>query len=189
MFAPAGRRAARQEVGTMDVSKFKPSDWMKVGGGVGILIFGFLDWVKVDADGFGGGSGGNVFDFFWTGVIPWILVIATAVITVLLVNGTLKAGGPPWPLIMLVATAVAAVLLVLRFVFNPIEGKSELEDLGIDVSRGLGLILSVVSGLVAFAGSIMGFKEAGGDLKDLTDVNKLKSAFDKGETPPPPPPA
>ena len=32
----------------MDFSKFKTSDWLKIGGGIGFLIFGtFLDWAKV----------------------------------------------------------------------------------------------------------------------------------------------
>ncbi|HEY3486239.1 MAG TPA: hypothetical protein VGK49_12695 [Ilumatobacteraceae bacterium] len=175
----------------MDLKKFTTSDWLKIGGGIGIFIFGFLDWITVS--GFGiSDSGGNVFDFFWTGTIPWILVIATAVITILLRTGNLKAGTAPWPLILLVATAVAAVLLVIRLLFNPIDGKDLIEDAGGDVGRGIGMWLSVASGIVAFAGAIMGFTEAGGDLKDLTNVDKLKGAFAKGDAtdpPPPPPPA
>lgn len=57
----------------MDFSKFKTSDWLKVGGAAGFLIFGFFDWVTVDGPaGFGslGSAGGNVFDFFWTGTLP-----------------------------------------------------------------------------------------------------------------------
>ena len=50
-------------------------------------------------------SGGNVFDFFFTGTIPWFLVIGAAVITVLLVLDVLKEGQAPWPLILLAMTA------------------------------------------------------------------------------------
>ncbi len=61
----------------MDFSKFKTSDWLKAGGALGFLIFGFFSWVKIDfgADlGFAvDDSGGNVFDFFFTGIVPWIL--------------------------------------------------------------------------------------------------------------------
>ena len=44
-----------------------------------------------------------------------------------------------------------------------------------------------------FAGAFMGFKESGGELGDLTDMNKLKASFagssnDGGESSPPPPP-
>ena len=54
------------------------------------------------------------------------------------------------------------------------------------------MILSVISGLVAFAGAFMGFKESGGDFNDLKDMNKLKASFGGGgggeSAPPPPPP-
>ena len=50
-------------------------------------------------------------------------------------------------------------------------------------------------GIVAAVGGVLGFQASGGDLKDLTDMNKLKGAFDGGSNasddmpPPPPPPA
>ena len=174
----------------MDLSKFKTSDWLKVGGGAGILIFGFVSWVKVE----GGGvsySAGNVFDFFFTGTVPWILLIGTAVITLLLITGTLKADRLPWTLIMLAATALAALLLLLRLLINPIEGKDIIEAGGGSVGRGIGMILSTVAGLVSLAGAFLGFKESGGDINDLKDMNKLKGQFSGatgGSTPPPPPP-
>ena len=177
----------------MDFSKFKTSDWLMIGGGIGIFIFGFFNWVTVSGFGFSS-SGGNVFDFFFTGTIPWLLVIASAVITVLLVQGILKADQAPWPLILLVATGLAALLLLLRLIFNPIDGKDQIEAAGGDVGRGIGMILSVLAGLVAAAGGYLNFQASGGTLKDLTDVDKLKSSFAKGDgakgddAPPPPPP-
>jgi hypothetical protein len=174
----------------MDFSKFKTSDWLKVGGAVGFFIFGFFHWVTIDLSlgGFGiSSSGGNVFDFFWTGTLPWILVLATGVLTVLLVQGIIKDSKLPWPLIMLAATGLAALLLLLRLIFNPLSGIPSSY-----VGRGIGMFLSVISGLVAFAGAFLGFKESGGDLSDLKDMNKLKSQFnvggDSAGTPPPPPP-
>jgi amino acid transporter len=178
----------------VDFSKFKTSDWLKVGGGLGFLIFGFFNWISysVSDDTFGSsGSSGNVFDFFFTGTIPWILVIGTAIITVLLVLGTLKSGGLPWPLIMLAATALAVLLLILRVVFNPLEGKDAAEELGVDVGRGIGMWLSTLSAIAALVGAFLGFKESGGDLNDLKDMNKIKGQFSGaggGSTPPPPPP-
>ncbi len=177
----------------MDFSKFKTSDWLIIGGGVGIFIFGFLEWVTVSGFGFSS-SGGNVFDFFWTGTIPWILVIASAVVTFLLVQGTLKEDQLPWPLVLLAATGLAALLLLIRIIFNPLEGKDLIESAGGDVGRGVGMILSVIAGLAAAAGAFMNFQASGGNLKDLTDVDKLKASFSKSggddeEMPPPPPPA
>jgi hypothetical protein len=177
----------------VDLSKFKTSDWLKVGGAIGFLIFGFFHWTTVEGPGgISLGSGFNVFHFFFTGTIPWILIIGTGVITFLLLNGTMKAGKLPWPLIMLLATGLAALLLLIRLVFNPLDGKDFIESNGGSVGRGIGLILSVIAGLVVFAGAFMGFKESGGDFNDLKDMNKLKGAFQGGSggdsAPPPPPP-
>ena len=174
----------------MDISKFKTSDWLMIGGGVGIFIFGFFKWVTVSGFGFSA-SGGNVFDFFWTGTIPWLLVIASAVVTLLLAQGILKQEQAPWPLILLVATGLASLLLLIRIIFNPIDGKDLIEEAGGDVGRGIGMILSVIAGLVATAGAYLNFQAAGGTLKDLTDVDKLKASFSKDagtDAPPPPPP-
>jgi hypothetical protein len=174
----------------VDFSKFKTSDWLKVGGGLGFLIFGFFDWTKVSGGGFSE-SGNNVFDFFFTGIVPWILIIGTAVVTVLLVMGSMKAGSVPWPLITFAATALAALLLLLRLIFNPIEGKDAIEAFGGEVGRGIGLWLSFIAGIVAAVGGFLGFQESGGDLSDLKDMNKLKAQFggaDGGSAPPPPPP-
>ena len=175
----------------MDFSKFKTSDWLKIGGGVAFLIFGFLNWVTASIGGVDvpGADTPNVFDFFWTGTLPWILVLGTAVVTFLMINGTMKAGGLPWPLIMLAATGLAALLLLIRVLFNPIEGADAAEKIyGIEFSRGIGMIGSVIGGCVAFAGALMGFTESGGNLSDLKDMNKMKSQFGGGNSAPPPPP-
>jgi hypothetical protein len=179
----------------MDLSAFTKSDWMKVGGAIGIFIFGFFDWVSFEAFGIST-SAGNVFDFFWTGTLPWFLILAVAAITVLLALKVLSPTQAPWPLIMLAAAGLAALLLLIRIVFNPIEGSDVIEATGGSVGRAFGMYLSVISGLVAFAGAFLGFKESGGDLNDLKDVNKLKSQFgvagagsgDSAPPQPPPPP-
>jgi hypothetical protein len=98
----------------------------------------------------------------------------------------MKPGSLPWPLIMLLATGLAALLLLIRLIFNPISGSNAIEAFGGSVGRGIGMILSAISGFVAFAGAFMGFKESGGDFNDLKDMNKLKGAFQgSGESPPP----
>jgi hypothetical protein len=165
----------------MDFSKFKTPDWLIIGGGIGILVFGFMNWVTVEFEGLDLGAGGNVFDFFWTGTIPWILLIGSAVVTFLLIQGTLKADQLPWPLILLAATGLAALLLLIRFIFNPIDGTGG----GIEVGRGIGLILSTIAGIVAAVGAFLNFQASGGNVKDLTDVNKIKSSFNKSESAPP----
>ena len=158
----------------MDVSKFKTSDWLKVGGGAGFLIFGFFNWATR-----GGVSAGNAFD--WTrGWISWLLFIGIAVVTVLLVNGTLKPT-LPWPLILLAAGGLGALLMLLLIITGP-------DKSGIDFGRAFGLWMSFIAAVVSFVGCVMGFKESGGDFNDLKDMNKLKAAFDHGSDGTPPPP-
>ncbi len=164
--------------------EFKTNDWLIIGGGIGMLIFGtFFDWLS-----FGGFSGANAFDFFFTGTVPWILLIGAAVITFLRVQGTIKDDALPWPMVLAMVTLLAALLLLIRIVFNP----------GADgVDRAVGMILSFVSGGVAAAGGVMSFTASGASIKDLADINKIKAAFggdDDGagtggdDMPPPPPP-
>lgn len=173
----------------MDFSKFKTSDWLKIGGALVFLVFGFMSWITTTLDGqeLPGADQGTVFDFFWTGILPWILVLGTAVITILLIKGTMKAGGRPWPLIMLGATGLAALLLLIRVIFNPLDGRDLVEAAGFEVGRGIGMLGSVAGGCIAFAGALMGFTESGGNLSDLKDMNKMKSQFGGGNGAPPPP--
>ncbi len=174
----------------MDFSKFKTSDWLIAGGGAGMLIFGLFKWVKVDGP-FGGSAGGNAFDFFFTGTVPWLLLVGSAVITVLMALGTMKRANP-WPLVILAATALGALLVLIRLIFNPIDCGG-FDDCGDLFKRGFGLFLSTAAAIVAAVGGFLGFKESGGDLNDLTDMNKIKGAFNQGDSgggsvPPPPPP-
>ena len=165
----------------MDFSKFKTSDWLKVGGAAAILIGYFLNWTDIPGAGDFNFSGS---EFFFRGTVPWLLTVAVGVIALLLAGGVMKAGSLPWPLIMIAATGLST-LLVAIYVINP--SYSGVSDIG----RGIGSYLSLIGAAVALAGSVIGFKESGGDLSDLKDMNKLKASFggsSGGSTPPPPPP-
>lgn len=153
----------------MDFSKFKTNDWLIVGGGVAFLIFGlFVDWAKLSFEGFSV-SDGNAFDWF-RGWLSLILVVGAAVITVMRVTG--KMGDKlQWPMILVLATGLAAVLMLTIMLLGP-------DKEGVDFGRGLGLWVSFIGSGVALAGAVMSFTAGGGDLKDLTDVNKIKDAFD-----------
>ena len=80
----------------MDFSKFKTSDWLKVGGGVGFLIFGFFNWFGADCNGdefceqFLGDVGVNAWEFTFSGILAFILLAAVAVLTFLSVTGVFK---------------------------------------------------------------------------------------------------
>mgnify|MGYP001194400279 CR=1 FL=1 len=189
----------------MDFSKFKTSDWLLAGGGLLFLIGGFLDWISVDLGILGSASGNNAFDYFFTGIVPWILIIGSAVVAVLLATGTIRAGTTPWPMILLAATALGTLLVLLRFIF-PGMGEDVPDE--VDIGRAIGLWLCTIAGIVATVGAAMKFRESGGDFADLRDPNKLRGAFNRpgagtsttvgpdttggvgvsGTTPPPPPP-
>ncbi len=170
----------------MDPSTFRPQHWLIIGGAVGLLVFGLLDWVRVSAFGFSD-TGGNAFDFFWTGTIPWMLITASATFTVLVVQGVIRSDSAPWPLIILVGTSLGALLLVVRLVFNPIDGSEVIEDAGGTVGRTLWMFLAVTSGVISAVGGVRNFQAEGGTLDDLTDIDKLRRSFTTGgdETPPP----
>ncbi len=169
----------------MDFSNFKTPDWLMIGGGAAMLILGFtLDWTSVDT-GFGSASGDGPFDYFFTGGIAWLLVVAIGALAAANALGKLPPT-QPWPLIFLVGAGVATLLMLLRIILG---ARFDFAD------RGIGMYGAFIWSAVAAAGAFLNFQASGGDIKDLTDVDKLKASFSKGETksddmpPPPPPPA
>jgi hypothetical protein len=178
----------------VDFSKFKTSDWLMIGGGGAMFVAAFLPWVTVSAGRFS--SSGNAFEFLFTGTLPWLMLVAVAVIAALLVLEKMPPGGTPWPIILLGLAAFATVLVLIRLVFNPLEGSSE--AFGIDVGRGIGMFLGVIGAIAATVGAVQNFQASGGNLHDLKDISKIKESFgggaaadgtNGGDMPPPPPPA
>ena len=130
----------------MDFSKFKTNDWLVIGGGLGMFIFGFMNWTKFWSQASDPARRANAFDFFFTGTIPWMLLVGER-------RRHRPAGDQstiakdcrlPWTMIIVTATGLAALLLLIRFLFNPIGGK-DLVAAGGSVDRGVGLILSFLS--------------------------------------------
>lgn len=176
------------------MGNFKVHDWLMVGAGAVMLTAGLvLDWSTVDT-GFGSVSGDSPFNYFLTGGISWLLVVAVGVLALLNALGKLPPS-QPWSLIMLGAAGLAALLMIIRIIVG---GRSEL---GIDLDRGPGMYVAALCAIVAAVGAFLNFQAGGGDISDLTDMNKLKKSFsgdDAGSTsttggdtqpPPPPPPA
>ncbi|MEO5724394.1 MAG: hypothetical protein ABIQ39_11270 [Ilumatobacteraceae bacterium] len=169
----------------MDLSKFKTSDWLKVGGAVVFLVAYFLDWTSSPFSSINlSGS-----DFLFRGTLPWLLVLAVGVITFLLAAQIIKSTSVPWQLIFLAATALATLLVLIYLIHPSYSGVT-------GIGRGVGAFLALIGSAAALAGSFMGFTEGGGSLNDLKDMNKIKSQFNQGGqggsvgggTPPPPPP-
>ncbi len=169
----------------MDIKSFKPSTWIMTVGALVMIISGlFLDWAKIEMFGFSE-TAGNAFD--WArGWIAWILVIAVGG-TALATAAGKSVGRSNLPLVQTALSGIALLLMLLLMITGP-------DKDGIDLDRAFGLWLSFLATIAVFAGSVMNLTESGGNLKDLTDVNKLKDSFGSsgesgGSTPPPPPPS
>jgi hypothetical protein len=173
----------------VDFSKLKTPDWLMIGGGAAMLILGIgLDWTSVDT-GFGRVSDDGPFDYFLTGGLAWLLVVAIGVLALLRALGKLPETQPS-SLILLAMGVVATILMVLRVLLG---ARFDFAD------RGIGMYGALIWALVATAGAYLAHTQSGGTLKDLTDVDKLKSSFggtkdadpadDAPPPPPPPPPA
>jgi hypothetical protein len=170
-------------------SKFKPGDWLLVVGGAAMLIFGLaLDWAKVDIGGVSA-TGNNAFDYFFTGGLAWILVVAAGVIAVLLAVGAIAPGTTPWALVLLLMTGVATLLMLLRLIMGAGD------EAGIELDRAAGMWVACLAAAIALGGAVMNFTQSGGKFSDLTDMDKMRGAFKSGSSgpsspssPPPPPP-
>jgi hypothetical protein len=167
-------------------SKLTAGDWLLVVGGAAMLIFGLaLDWAKV-----GSVSGNNAFDYFFTGGIAWLLVVAAGVIAVLLAVEAIPAGSTPWSLILLLGTGVATLLMLIRLILGAGD------EAGFELDRASGMYVAFIAAAISLAGAVMNFTSTGGRLSDLTDMDKMRDAFkggsddsvDEGSPPPPPPP-
>ena len=170
----------------MDLSTLKTPDWLMIGGGAAMLILGFaLPWTTISLFGISE-SGDGPFDYFLTGGIAWILTVTVGVLALLRALDRLPES-QPWSIILLAAAGLATLLMLLQILLG---ARFDVAD------RGIGMYGAVVWSGVALAGAILDFRASGGELKDLTDVDKLKSSFsrsnssttDSGDTPPPPPP-
>jgi hypothetical protein len=182
----------------VDLSKFKVSDWLKIGGGLVFFIAGFLAWwtVSVDFSGFGGSADATgLGDYFGTVGIAWLIFTAIAVLTVLMVLGVVKIPpNVPINMIFLVASAFALLLVIIRFFSDGYDtGGVDLSGAGIDISRGIGNWLGTIAAIVIMVGCVLGFREAGGSMNDFKNIgSKFGSSNNNpataGGTPPPPPP-
>lgn len=182
----------------MDLSRFRTSDWLKIGGGTLFFIAGFLTWWQAEAEvaGIAQSETKNAFDYFFTGILPWLIFIAIAVTTFLVAAGRLRL--PPnvqAPAMFLVAAALATLLFLIRFFVSGATDSEEaaIDDLGGEISRGVGLWLGLIGALAVLAGCLMAFTESGRKLADLADRDTYRSGTGSGygsgtSTPPPPPP-
>jgi hypothetical protein len=157
----------------MDFTKFRTADWLVIVGGAVVFVSGFLDWFDA------GPVSPNAFDFTLTGLVPWLLLTAAAVLTFLVAGKVLGSNAVPWELILLGLTALGAVLVLVRLVigadFGDVVDLAGAPDRSLD--RAGALWLSAIGACVAAAGAVMMFQSAGGRLTELPDLQKMRDAF------------
>lgn len=169
----------------MDLSKISKGGQIFAGAGIIYLIASFLPWytlpkeyesIGIDISYNAWGDIGFLWGSLWA-----LLFLAGAVLLVLPAFGV-KA--PKLPAIAFLTVAVLATLFTL---LKLLIGEND------PLSASFGIFLAVVAAAGATFGGFLMFKESGGDLNDLKDMNKLKASFGGGAsggggTPPPPPP-
>ena len=103
--------------------EFVRSDWFKAIGGILFLIGALMPWWEFEfADGgVGGGLGGskNVFDYWMTGILPFIIFTGIALLTIIIRTDSLPL--PAWlvhPVLQLSLAVIGAVLVGVRFLWS-----------------------------------------------------------------------
>ena len=160
----------------MDVSKISKGGMVFIGGSILFAIASFLSWFSLSAFGYDASANGFDTGFLWC-TLWFIAFLAGAVILALPAFGVAAPKVPP--VAFLAVGALGAFFVVLKLLI----GESY-------VDRSIGLYLGAIAAIVVAAGGFLTFKESGGTIDDLKDMNKLKASFNQGggDTPPPPPP-
>jgi hypothetical protein len=132
----------------VNLSEFRPGDWLIMASATAMLIFGLsLDWASL-------GRSNNAFDYFLTGGIAYLLVVAAGVVTVLLGLRVIKRESARWSLILLLVTGVATALMLLRLIL----GAGEIELSGgskVELSRASGMYFAFFAAVAALIGAVM----------------------------------
>jgi len=174
----------------VDLSKISNGGQIFAAASIVFFVSTFLEWYGAEVQGVDiPGATANAWDagFLW-GSLWGLLLIAGAVLLVLPAFGV-KA--PKIPTISFLAVAALATLFAL---LKLVIGEDDITYFGsptIEVNASFGLYLSIIAAAAATFGGFLMFKESGGDLSDLKDMNKIKGQFSGsagGGTPPPPPP-
>lgn len=169
----------------MDLSKVSKGGQIFAGAGIIYVIASFLPWYSLPSvyERAGLDTSFNAWGdigFLW-GSLWALLFLAGAVILILPAFGV---QAPKLPAIaFLTVGAIATFFTLLKLLIgepNPL-------------SSSFGIYLAIIAAAGATFGGFLLFKESGGDINDLKDMNKLKASFGGGTSsgggaPPPPPP-
>lgn len=155
----------------MDLSRFRLPEWLVVGGGAVVFILGFFNWFDT------GGVPSGALKFTITGIIPWLLISGTALLTFQIRAGILRANRWPWPVIFVFTTAIGALLILIRTIIGTDTGEFGFGAEGAqDIDRQFTLWLTLAGALTAAIGAAMIFRMAGGTVADLPLIGKMREA-------------
>jgi hypothetical protein len=171
----------------MDLSKISNGTKIFAGAAFVYFVASFLNWYSWDVSVPGLGSLGSYsanawgdVGFLWGSL--WALLFLAAIVVLALPVFGVKAPTIP-PVAFLALAALATIFTFLKLIIGEPD----------PISASFGIYLAVLAAAGATFGGFLMFKESGGDINDLKDMNKLKGQFSSsgaagGDTPPPPPP-
>ena len=149
-----------------------------IAAGAVMLVFGLaLDWASL-----GPITENNAFDYFLTGGIAWLLVVAAGIVA-FLAAAVFRREGRRLSMILLIATGIAAALMLLRLILGAGE------EAGFELDRSSGMYIAFLAAVVAFAGAVMNFRSSAADEHDdyELDVEEPRDVFRSSDRPPDPP--
>jgi hypothetical protein len=167
----------------MDLNKLSTGEKVIAGAGLLFLISMFLPWWGIDTE-FGSGAN-NGFDYFLTGWLPLLIIIAMiAQIAIVRFSTTQLPSIPiPWNLAHVIAGAVVAVLLLLRTIIGSSEGSGLFE---IDLDREWGLFVALIAAIGVGVGGFLKSREP--EVVQAAAPNGFGGPAPGGPGAPPPPP-
>ena len=138
----------------MDLNRLSTGDKVIAGAGIFFVLTMFLPWY-----GAGGGSNSG-WDYFFTGVIPMLMIIAvTATVLVTKLADGVNVPDLPLPLaqILLIVSGVAAVLVLLRLLIGDSVDIPFGDDF--DLSRKFGIFFALLAAIGVCVGGFLKMQE------------------------------
>ena len=152
----------------MDVSRFRPGDWVLVVAGAAMLLLGLaVNWATIHANGRNYGGARNAVDYPLTGGLAWLLTVAAGVVTFLLASRLMRPGRAPWTRIIVGATALATLLALLRVVLGG-GADQRIGNQDVSLGRGAGMYVALVAAAAALAGALVNLRAEGDSLRAMT---------------------
>jgi hypothetical protein len=163
----------------MDLNKLTTAEKVIIASGILFLISMFLPWWGLDFGEFGSASNSG-WDYFLTGILPLLIIIAMVGQIALAKFSTTELPKPPlpWNQLHMILGAIVAVLLILRVIIGSSEGSGGFE---VDLDRMWGLWVALVAAIGVGVG---GFLKS----KDPEDTYAGPQYPQSGPGVPPPPP-